>query len=115
MKPETNDTKLRKRLENIHRDIDPMKNEKFRLSEINMDYIQNELLTQDFMEKHTVFKDFSEMARSGNFKIENEIEFKDVIESEEWNAHVVENSDFKDWNGMLTTAVIERASRKLSL
>lgn len=115
MKPETNDVYLKKRLENIHRDIDPMKGEKFRISEINLDYIQNELMTQDFMEKHTKFSNFSEMARSGNFKIENEIEFKDVVESEKWNIHIVENSDFKDWNGMLTTAVIERASRKLSL
>lgn len=115
MKPETNDVNLKKRLENIHRDIDPMKDEKFRLSEINFDYIQNELLTKDFMEKHTNFSNLSEMAKAGNFRIENEIEFKDVIESEKWNIHVVENSDFKDWNGMLTTAVIERASRKLSL
>jgi len=115
MKPETNDVHLKKRLENIHRDIDPMKDEKFRLSEINMDYIQNELLTQDFMEKHTKFSNLSEMAKSGNFRVENEIEFKDVIESEKWNIYVVENSDFKDWNGMLTSAVIERASRKLSL
>lgn len=115
MKPETNDFNLKERLENIHKDIDPMKDQKFRLSEINLNYIQNELLIPDFMKKHTKYSNLSEMARSGNFRIENEIEFKDIVETEKWNIHVVENSDFKDWNEMLTTAVIERATRKLTI
>jgi hypothetical protein len=115
MKPETDNLNIKKRLENIHNDIDPMKTEKFRLSEINYDYIQKELLTPDFMEKHTEFRNFSEMIRSSDFKIENEIEFKDVIETEKWNLLVAKNSDFKDWNEMLRTAVIERATRKLVL
>ena len=115
MKPETDDFNLKKRLENIHKDIDPMKTEKFRLSEINYDYVQNELLTPDFMEKHTEFKNFSEMAKSSDFKIENEIEFKDAIETENWNLLVKENSDFNDWNEMLRAAVIERATRKLAI
>lgn len=115
MKPENDDFNLKKRLENIHKDIDPMKTEKFRLSEINYDYVQNELLTPDFMEKHTEFKNFSEMVRSSDFKIENEIEFRDAIETEKWNLLVKENSDFHDWNEMLRVAVIDRATRKLTI
>lgn len=115
MKPETDDSKLKKRLENIHKDIDVMKDEKFRLSEINLDYIENELLTPDFIEKHTKFENFNEMIKFSDFRIENEIEFKDATETVKWNLYVVENSDFEDWNEMLRTAVIERASKKLSL
>ena len=115
MKPETDDSKLKKRLENIHKDIDVMKDQKFRLSEINLDYIENELLTLDFMEKHTKFENFLEMINFSDFRIENEIEFKDATETEKWNVYVAENSEFKDWNEMLRTAVIERASKKLSL
>ncbi|UTB33967.1 MAG: hypothetical protein NKF70_07220 [Methanobacterium sp. ERen5] len=85
------------------------------MSEINFDYVQNELLTPDFMEKHTEFKNFSEMVRSSDFKIENEIEFQDAIESEKWNLLVKETSDFHDWNEMLRAAVIERATRKLAI
>ncbi|MTK63555.1 MAG: hypothetical protein F8N15_03225 [Methanobacterium sp.] len=115
MKPETDNFNLKKRLENIHDDIDPMKAEKFRLSEINYNYVQKELLTPNFMEKHTKFRNFSEMIRSSDLKIENEIEFKDAIETEKWNRLVRENSNFKDWNEMLRTAVIERATRKLAI
>ncbi len=115
MKPETDDSIVKKRLENIHDDIDEMKDEKFRLSEINLVYIKNELLTPGFMEKYTKFETFNKMVESSDFRIENEIEFKDATETEKWNVHVVENTDFKDWNEMLRTSVIERASRKLSL
>ena len=114
MKPET-DSKLKKRLENIHKDIDVMNDQKFRISEINLDYIENELLTHNFMEKHTKFENFHEMIKFSDFRIENEIEFKDATETEKWNVYVAENSEFKDWNEMLRTAVIERASKKLSL
>jgi hypothetical protein len=114
MGPDT-DSKLKKRLDNIHKDIDVMKDNKFRLSEVNLDYIKKELLTPNFMEKHTNFTNFDEMIKSSGFKIENEIEFKDATETLKWNEHVVENSKFKNWKEMLRTSVIERASRKLVL
>jgi hypothetical protein len=115
MEPDTKDSKLKKRLDNIHKDIDVMKDNKFRLSEVNLDYIKKELLTTDFMEKHTNFKNFEEMIKSSGFKIENEIEFKDASETLKWNEHIVKNSNFKNWKEMLRTSVIERASRKLTL
>jgi hypothetical protein len=31
----------------------------------------------------------------------------------EWNKYIENNSDFKNWNEMLRTAVLERATRKL--
>jgi hypothetical protein len=115
MEPDTKDSKLKKRLDNIHKDIDVMKDNKFRLSEVNLDYIKKELLTTDFMEKYTNFKNFEEMIKSSGFKIENEIEFKDATETLKWNEHIVKNSNFKNWKEMLRTSVIERASRKLAL
>jgi hypothetical protein len=117
MKAEGNadESKLKKRMDNIHKDIDIMKGDKFRLSEINFDYIRKELLTPDFMEKHTNFKSFGDMIDSSDFKIDNEIEFKDATDTVKWNNHVVNNSEFKNWNEMLRASVIERASRKLKL
>ena len=115
MKPDTEDSKLKKRLDNIHKDIDIMKDDKFRLSEINLDYIKKELLTPDFMEKHTDFTTFDKMVESSDFKIDNEIEFKDATETVKWNEHVMKNSNFKNWKEMLRTSVIERASRKLTI
>ena len=115
MKPDTEDSKVKKRLDNIHKDIDVMKDDKFRLTEINLDYIKKELLTPDFMEKHTDFTTFDKMVESSDFKIDNEIEFKDATETVEWNDHVMKSSNFKNWKEMLRTSVIERASRKLNI
>jgi len=115
MKPDTEDSKVKKRLDNIHKDIDVMKDDKFRLTEINLDYIKKELLTPDFMEKHTDFTTFDKMVESSDFKIDNEIEFKDATETVEWNDHVMKSSNFKNWKEMLRTSVIERASRKLTI
>ena len=43
MKAETEKSKLRKRMDDLHKDIDIMKGDKFRLTEINLDYIRKEL------------------------------------------------------------------------
>ena len=37
------------------------------------------------MEKHTKFSSFDTMIKSSEFKIENELEFKDVSNSTKWN------------------------------
>jgi hypothetical protein len=113
MVSEAEESKLRKRMDNLHKDIDIMKGDKFRLTDINLDYIKKELFIQDFMEKHTNFSSFDKMIRSSEFKIENELEFKDASNSARWNEYVVKNTDFKDWDEMLRTSVIERATRKL--
>jgi hypothetical protein len=65
------------------------------------------------MEQHTNFSSFDKMIRSNNFKIDNEIEFRDITDTMEWNKYIENNSDFKNWNEMLRTAVLERATRKL--
>ena len=90
-----------------------MKGEKFRLSDINIDYIKKELLIPDFMEKHSKFSNFDKMIKSSSFKIDNDIKFRNATETMEWNGYIDNNSDFKDWNEMLRTAVLERATRKL--
>jgi hypothetical protein len=113
MNSEVDESKLRKRMDDLHKDIDIMKDKKFRLTEINMDYIKKELLIPTFMEKHTNFSSFDKMIRSNNFKIDNEIEFRDITDTMEWNKYIENNSDFKNWNEMLRTAVLERATRKL--
>ena len=113
MNSEADESKLRKRMDDLHKDIDIMKDKKFRLTEINMDYIKKELLVPAFMEQHTNFSSFEKMIKSTNFKIDNEIEFRDATDTIEWNENIENNSDFKNWNEMLRTAVLERATRKL--
>ena len=63
MTAEADESKLLKRMKNLHKEIDVMKDNKFRLSEINLDYIKNELLHQDFMKTHTDFSSFEKMIR----------------------------------------------------
>jgi hypothetical protein len=113
MKDEADESKLRKRMDNLHKDIDIMKGDKFRLTEINLEYIRKELLTTNFMEKHTDFRNFEDMLQSSIFKIENEIEFVDVTETFEWNEYVRENTEFENWKEMLRKSVLERATKKL--
>ncbi len=113
MKPEANESKLRKRMDDLHKDIDIMKGEKFRLTDINLDYIKTELLIPDFMEKHTKFSSFDMMIKSSEFKIENELEFKHATNSTKWDEYIIKGTEFKNWNEMLRIAVLERATRKL--
>jgi hypothetical protein len=114
MKPETEESKLKKRLDDLHKDIDIMKGDKFRLNEINLDYIKMELFTPEFMEKYTIFSSFDNMITTSGFKIENELEFKDASATAEWNAYVNNNTEFEDWSDMLRTSIFERATRKLT-
>ncbi len=113
MTAEADESKLRKRMKELHKEIDVMNDNKFRLSEINLDYIKNELFTQDFMKTHTDFSSFEKMIESTSFKIENETEFRDATDTVEWNQYIMKNTKFKNWNEMLQTSVIERATRKL--
>ncbi len=113
MKSEADVLKLRKRMDNLHKNIDNMKGDKFRLTDINLDYIKKELLTPDFMGKHTKFSSFDMMIKSSDFKIENELEFNDVLNSTDWDELVIKCTEFKNWHEMLRIAVIERATRKL--
>jgi hypothetical protein len=113
MKSEADESKLRKRMDDLHKNIDIMKGDKFRLTDINLDYIKKELLTPDFMMKHTKFLSFDIMIKSSEFKIENELEFKDALNSTKWDEYIVKSTEFKDWNEMLKIAVLERATRKL--
>jgi hypothetical protein len=113
MKAEADESKLRKRMEDLHNDIDIMKGGNFRLTEINLDYIKKEILTQDFIMKHTEFSSFEEMIKSSSFKIENEIDFRDASGTIEWNEFIIKNTEFANWNEMLRRSVLERATRKL--
>jgi hypothetical protein len=113
MKSEADESKLRKRMDDLHKNIDIMKGDKFRITDINLDYIKKELLTPIFMEKHTKFSSFDMMIKSSEFKIENELEFKDASNSTKWNEYIIKSTEFKNWNEMLRIAVLERATRKL--
>ncbi len=113
MTSEADESKLRKRMDDLHKNIDIMKGDKFRLTDINQDYIKKELLTPIFMEKHTKFSSFDTMIKSSEFKIENELEFKDVSNSTKWNEYIIKSTEFKNWDEMLRIAVLERATRKL--
>jgi hypothetical protein len=113
MKSEADESKLRKRMDDLHKNIDIMKGDKFRITNINLDYIKKELLTPILMEKHTKFSSFDMMIKSSEFKIENELEFKDASNSTKWNEYIIKSTEFKNWNEMLRIAVLERATRKL--
>jgi hypothetical protein len=113
MKSEADESKLRKRMDDLHKNIDIMKGDKFRITDINLDYIKKELLTPSFMEKHTKFSSFDMMIKSSEFKIENELEFKDASNSTKWNEYIIKSTEFKNWNEMLRIAVLEKATRKL--
>ena len=58
MTAEVDESKLRKRMKDLHKEIDVMKGDKFRLTEINLDYIKKELFTPDFMENTHKFSKF---------------------------------------------------------
>ncbi len=112
---EAEESKLKKRMDDLHRNIDTMKGNQFRLNDINLTYMKKELLTDNFMNENTKFSNFNNMLKSDDFKIENEIEFEDISKSAEWNQYISKNTQFKDWNEMLRTAVLERATRKLRI
>lgn len=112
---ENDDVKLRRRMDNLHKNIDGMKDDKFRISQISLNYIRKELLTTSFMNKYTNFSEFDEMIGCSGFKIENEIEFEDIICTDPWNSFIDSNTQFKDWSEMLKTSVLERATMKLKI
>lgn len=113
MKDDPEESKIKKRMDDLHNEIDIMK-EKFRLTDMNFNYIQKELLTSNFMNENTKFANFEELLKSGNFKVENDIQFKVLQDTDKWNNFIQENTSFKNWNDMLRAAVLERATRKLN-
>lgn len=87
-------------------------------SNINENYEQKvdivELLSPDFMQKHSQFSNFDEMVELSEFDEESfDEDFDEITASDEWNDYVTDRTKFKDWEEMMNIAGIELISSKL--
>lgn len=74
----------------------------------------SELLTDDFIAKHTSFASTDAMFEASGFKIETQEDFA-AIPDDEWDTFIRSVSSFDDWQSMLGAAGQEWAVRKLGL
>ena len=74
----------------------------------------SELLTADFISKHTSFSSADEMFRASRFKIETQEDFT-TIRDNDWDDYIRSVSSFDSWQSMLGAAGQEWAKRKLGL
>jgi hypothetical protein len=71
-----------------------------------------DLLTPEFVSKHTEFANAEALFSGSSFKIEAPEDFA-AIPDEEWDAYIRSVSGFADWKSMMRSAVAERTKRKL--
>lgn len=114
MEKKENDPKIQKRIQELQENLKIIKEAKFRITDVNLMFIKNELLVPDFMKENTQFGSFDEMLNKSPFKIKNEIEFEFVTENEEWDQFVAMNTMFQGWIEMLKAALLDRAMRKMN-
>lgn len=69
-----------------------------------------ELLTDSFLAKHTKFDNFSAFESSQIF---NKYESFEAIPDSEFDVFINENSNFENWDEMLSKATSEYVTRKL--
>lgn len=73
-----------------------------------------ELLTPEFLQKHTRVSSHTELIEKSGFKVESAEDFK-AIPDEEWDAYIRSISSFKSWHEMLSEAGKAWAMKKLNL
>ena len=73
-----------------------------------------ELLTPQFLQKHTQVAPHSELMEKSGFKVESADDFK-AIPDDEWDAYIRSISSFKNWQSMLSEAGKAWAMKKLNL
>ncbi len=73
-----------------------------------------ELLSPDFMHRHTRFTTFEAMVTASGFKVESSEDFA-AIPNAEWDAFIRAATPFAGWDEMLGAAGQEWAARKLDL
>ena len=71
-----------------------------------------DLLTGEFMRKHSRFSSFRRFLDASPFKVETSEDF-DAIPDAEMDAYVSSETDFDSWEDMLSDATQEYVSRKM--
>lgn len=71
-----------------------------------------ELFNRSFMKKYTPCNSFEDFLSLGNFIVESQDDFE-AIPDKEFDAHVSNNTKFKNWEDMMGTAGQEYAAKKL--
>lgn len=72
----------------------------------------SELLTPSFMQRYTSFPTFAAMLEASGFRAETQAEF-DAIPNDKWDAFIATQSQFSDWQSMLSKAAKEWTQKKL--
>jgi len=74
----------------------------------------NELLTPQFMQQNTKFASFDDMLAASGFKAETQAEFE-AIPDKEWNAFIARETEFADWQSILSEAGAEWVKKELGI
>jgi hypothetical protein len=74
----------------------------------------HELLTHDFMRRHTRFGSFAELVVASGFKGSTAEEFA-AIPDDEWDAFIKRATTYSSWHALLQAAAAEWTSRELGL
>ena len=73
-----------------------------------------ELLSPDFVSKHTKFSTVEDMFNASGFKIESQEDFS-AIPDDKWDEFIHSISSFENWKAMLDQAVKDWTVKKLGL
>jgi hypothetical protein len=74
----------------------------------------SELLTADFLAKHTQFLSANDLFEASGFKVESTDDFK-AIPDDKWDEFIRSVSSFANWQAMLASAGEEWAVKQLGL
>lgn len=85
-----------------------------RAEQLSGTYRIDEILSSQFMRKHTRFSSFTEMLNASKWKGSTAEQFE-AIPDAEWDAYVRQIAKFGSWKEMLSKAAEEYAARKLGL
>lgn len=72
----------------------------------------DELLTDNFMQKNTVFRTLDDMFDKSPFKVKTQEDFENIPE-EKLDEYISSKTKFSNWKSMLENATSEYVSRKL--
>jgi hypothetical protein len=72
----------------------------------------NDLFPSSFMRKYTQFSTINEMVNNSPFKVESEVDFKNIPDND-WDVYVREKTSFQSWNEMKSKAAEEYMGKKV--
>ncbi len=62
-----------------------------------------ELMSENFVSKHSKYKSFDELLSSSSFTVETAEDFK-AIPDDEWDSYINQNTDYDSWKEMQVKA-----------